>query len=120
MENNVTRDYSEFKKLDRRVREVAYRYRYARAKLNAFEQSAKKDAYLFREPVETSKDTVRHEKTVFAVENSLNFLDPVHKELILKDYLVAENDFWWVHFYSRSTYYRTKRKAMMEFLSYFE
>ncbi len=120
MENNVTRDYSEFKKLDRRVREVAYRYRYARAKLNALEQSAKKDAYWFSEPIEPTKDSLRHEKTVFAVDNALTFLQPVYKEMIEKDYLIADNDFWWVHFYSRSTYYRTKRKAMTEFLSYFE
>ncbi len=123
METNVTRerrDYSEFKKLEKRVRDVAYRYRYAQSKMQAYEQSKKKDLYLFNEVSEPSKETKRFEKTLFSVENALNFLEPEHKFLIEQDYLAGENDFWWVNRYSRSTYYRIKRHAMIEFLSFFD
>ncbi len=114
------RDYSEFKKLDKRVREIAYRYRYAKSKMQAYEQSLKKDVYMFREASEPSKEIRRYEKVLFAVENAVRFLEPEHQQVINKDYLLAEEDFWWIHCYSRSTYYRIKRKAMSEFLSFFD
>ena len=114
------RDYSEFKKLDKRVREVAYRYRYAQSKIQAHEQSLKKDQFMFRETSEPSKETRRFEKVLFAVDNAIRFLEPEHQQVITKDYLIAEEDFWWIHCYSRSTYYRVKRKAMQEFLSFFD
>ncbi len=123
METNVVkerRDYSEFKKLDKRVREIAYRYRYAKSKMQAYEQSLKKDVYMFREVSEPSKEVRRYEKILFAVENAISFLEPEHQQVITKDYLLAEEDFWWIHCYSRSTYYRIKRKAMSEFLSFFD
>lgn len=120
METTVTRDYSEFKQLDKRVREVAYRYRYAQSKLIAFAQNAKRNAYIFKEGIEANKDAPKHERTVFAVDNALSFMEKDHRDFITNDYLANDDRLWWIGFFSRSTYYRIKRKAMTEFLAFFE
>lgn len=50
-------------------------------------------------------------------ESILNKLDPSHREILLNDYIHKKVG-WWDEFYSKSTYYRTKRLAIDEFLDY--
>lgn len=38
--------------------------------------------------------------------------------LIFNEYLTTRKDNWWIYYYSKSTYYRLKNKAMNNFLEW--
>ncbi len=46
----------------------------------------------------------------------IDSLDDEIKEFIIKQYLTKKNDKWWLEFYSKSTYYRHKKNAVLSFL----
>ena len=45
-------------------------------------------------------------------------LDKVLSQIIYNEYFAPNNDNWWVYYYSKSTYYRLKNKAMDCFLEW--
>jgi hypothetical protein len=119
MPKTVQRDFAEFKRLDRRVEEIARQYRYAKTKILMIPAIARQGEYLLNEPDDLKRYLQKHESFIAAVDCALTFLSEEEKRLLKSDYLNKDVRFWWVSFYSRSTYYRIKRRAMIEFLSYF-
>lgn len=53
---------------------------------------------------------------IASVENAFNCLDNVERMFINNDFFYQDYPFWWETIYSRCTYYRYKRKAMISFL----
>ena len=53
------------------------------------------------------------------VENSLCLLDPLDQKVITKEFFEPGNRFWWLGLFSRTTFYRIRRRAIEKFLGYF-
>lgn len=59
------------------------------------------------------------------LEIFIQMVDSIHEQLskscfefIEHEYLNAYDNLWWVHYYSRASYYRMKHKVLDEFLEY--
>lgn len=50
------------------------------------------------------------------IDYLLNHLSEEHARLLRMEFLEDAQPFWWMEYYSRSTFYRMKTKAMNEFL----
>ena len=59
------------------------------------------------------------EKAIQSYEFILCCLSEESRRIIEKDFLYKDKKDWWVLYYSRSTYYRLKTRAMEEILYYF-
>ena len=59
------------------------------------------------------------EKAIQSYEFILSCLSEESRRIIEKDFLYKHKKDWWVLYYSRSTYYRLKTRAMEEILYYF-
>lgn len=59
------------------------------------------------------------EKAIQSYEFILSCLSEESRHIIEKDFLYKDKKDWWVLYYSRSTYYRLKTRAMEEILYYF-
>lgn len=59
------------------------------------------------------------EKAIQSYEFILSCLSAESRRIIEKDFLYKDKKDWWVLYYSRSTYYRLKTRAMEEVLYYF-
>ena len=59
------------------------------------------------------------EKAIQSYEFILSCLSEESRLIIEKDFLYKDKKDWWVLYYSRSTYYRLKTRAMEEILYYF-
>lgn len=59
------------------------------------------------------------EKAIQSYEFILSCLSEESRRIIEKDFLCKDKKDWWVLYYSRSTYYRLKTRAMEEILYYF-
>ena len=59
------------------------------------------------------------EKAIQSYEFILSCLSDESRRIIEKDFLYKDKKDWWVLYYSRSTYYRLKTRAMEEILYYF-
>ena len=59
------------------------------------------------------------EKAIQSYEFILSCLSEESRRIIEKDFLYKDKKDWWVFYYSRSTYYRLKTRAMEEILYYF-
>ncbi|MEA5061066.1 MAG: hypothetical protein VB015_01430 [Erysipelotrichaceae bacterium] len=51
------------------------------------------------------------------VESAFNHLSALDKQFINNEFFYEQYQFWWVPIYSKSTFYRLKRKAMSTFLN---
>ena len=58
------------------------------------------------------------EKAIQSYEFILSCLSEESRRIIEKDFLYKDKKDWWVLYYSRSTYYRLKTRAMEEILYY--
>ncbi len=56
-------------------------------------------------------------KRIYSTDRILLALKEEHREMLEKEYLFYEKD-WWQCYYSKSTYYRIKKKAIDELLFY--
>ena len=54
------------------------------------------------------------------VDQVLERLDPVDKEFIENEYFKESKPMWWANCYSKSSYYRNKKKALEKFLQYYK
>lgn len=54
------------------------------------------------------------------INKVLDMLEPIDKEFIENDFLEKENPFWWNNCYSKSSYYRNKKKALEMFLHFYK
>ena len=52
------------------------------------------------------------------VDYILSQLDEQLSKIIYNEYMVTKSQNWWIYFYSKSTYYRLKNKAMDTFLEW--
>ena len=59
------------------------------------------------------------EKVISTFEFILDCLSKDSRLIIEKEFIEKERKDWWVYYYSRSTYYRLKTRAMEETLFYF-
>ena len=59
-------------------------------------------------------DTVKEKKTYYQDKGS-----QLNDQLVLKEDIERVGKDWWIDYYSRSTYYRLKTRAMEETLFYF-
>lgn len=59
------------------------------------------------------------EKVISTFEFILDCLSKESRLIIEKEFIEKERKDWWVYYYSRSTYYRLKTRAMEETLYYF-
>lgn len=51
-------------------------------------------------------------------EQILDYLSPQARDMIEREYLRSSRKEWWIEYYSRSTFYRIKTRAMEEMLFY--
>ena len=59
-------------------------------------------------------------KLKFVVESVLDLLSKESERILRAEFFEKmENSNWWQKFYSRTTFYRNKRKAMNEFFNFF-
>lgn len=49
----------------------------------------------------------------------LNVIDEDYATIIINDY-IGLIDVWWIYYFSKSTYYRKKKKAIKLFIKFFE
>ena len=54
------------------------------------------------------------------VSNAFEALDEEEKRIINNDFFYQDYPFWWMDGYSKSTYYRLKRKAVIHFIEAYE
>ncbi len=52
------------------------------------------------------------------LDSAISILSEESKRIIVNDFKIRTNKSWWQYFYARTTYYRLKDKATMEFLNY--
>lgn len=57
------------------------------------------------------------ERFIMKVHYGLSSLDPVLKEVLWNEFFYNFEVYWWMDKFSRSTFYRLRKKACMEFLS---
>lgn len=62
------------------------------------------------------KDELR--RLVVGFEQILSYISPQAREIIEHEYLYHTRKNWWIEYYSKSTFYRAKNKAMEEMLFY--
>ena len=68
--------------------------------------------------LERKKDRNYYNDLKNKVDYILQQLDEQSAKIIYNDYLVNSTDNWWIYYYSKSTYYRLKNKAMDIFLEW--
>lgn len=70
-----------------------------------------------REKIFDSEEAIRnYEQFVLSVRSAYNKLDNVEKALINNDFFYEKYPFWWEKIYSKTTYYRLKRRSMTNFM----
>ena len=69
--------------------------------------------------IDSLYSTEELEKAIQSYEFILSCLSEESRRIIEKDFLYKDKKDWWVLYYSRSTYYRLKTRAMEEILYYF-
>ena len=54
---------------------------------------------------------------VNSVKKALNKLDSVERDIIIKEFFIKkDNIYWWIPFYSKTTYYRLRDRSIKRFL----
>lgn len=68
---------------------------------------------------EEEQRKISYQSYIDAFDLALSALEPTHRMIIHNDYIHLTFAFWWEQKYSRSTYYRHKYEALIQFLSLF-
>ena len=50
------------------------------------------------------------------IDNALNSLDQELRRILINDFFEVRKDYWYLEYYTRSTYYRLRKEAIAEFL----
>ena len=104
----------QFKQKDEFIKKIGMEYR--KFKFFEFEYlSIREDETVY---LERKKDKNYYSDLKNKVDYILEQLDEQSTRIIYSDYLVNSCDNWWIYFYSKSTYYRLKNKAMNLFLEW--
>ena len=62
----------------------------------------------------------KEKKYIMRVNFALSCLDVKSAKLLWKEYFFQIEKFWWMRLYTRSSFYRLRKKAINEFLCYME
>lgn len=65
---------------------------------------------------EQKEKLLDYEKIINKVNSSYDKLNNLDKMFINNDFFLQKYPYWWENQFSRATYYRLKRKAMINFL----
>lgn len=96
------------KELEVKIKQIAWQYKNAKVQLKLRGNNPRKNSSLDAECLNFSQ----------AVEMVLSMMDPRFSQLIVNEYFEIRPD-WWFDLYARSTFYRIKHQALVEFISYF-
>lgn len=78
------------------------------------------DFFLAREKIRKLEDPETNANYVSRVKNAYEQLDPVGQSFINNEFFYQKYPFWWEKIYSKTTYYRLKRKSMESFKEAFD
>ncbi|UUM25650.1 hypothetical protein NQV05_00640 [Mycoplasmopsis agalactiae] len=70
----------------------------------------------------SNRNKIHHRSRTFFSDKfnrALECLEDNYKHLITKEFLEKENNYWYEEFYSKTTYYKYRKKAVDEFLAYY-
>ncbi len=70
----------------------------------------------------SDSDTLKssmYEEYIRDVDRALVLLDPLDQKVINQEFFYQTNPIWWVGMFSKSTYYRLRRRAVETFLRNF-
>ena len=62
------------------------------------------------------KDREHYENLIKLLDMVLGAMDKEYSIILRNDYFESQDSNWWLYYYSRSTYYRLKGRAMDEFM----
>jgi len=104
----------QFKQKDLIIKKIGIEYR----KVNIFNINPllireSESVYLENKKSETYYSDIKQK-----VDYILLQLDEHSSKIIFNEYLTKRIDNWWIYYYSKSTYYRLKNKAMNDFLEW--
>ena len=88
--------------------------------LNDYVKKIADDYFVAREKIRNSEDSETNSNYVMRVKNAFNKLDPIGQSFINNEFFYQKYPFWWEDIYSKTTYYRLKRKSMESFKEAFE
>jgi len=117
---------AEFAQLHKKASNIASLYYHAKTKIalragNVFDfEKPSENTYEIKEANVEYQNGTRPERIIFAVDTAISHMESECQKLIVSEYFTARNNFWWINYYSRSTFYRWKRRALVDFLSFFE
>jgi len=97
-----------FKELSEMVEEIADRF-----------FSAKQAYYIAKQGELVAESDLPCLFYIHKVEKAYQSLDEREKNLINNEFFFQNYQFWWTSLYSKTSFYRFKRKAMLKFLEVF-
>ena len=97
-----------FKQLNEMIEEVAYRFFIAK-KLNAMKQRGEM----------LEEDNPPYLVYLLRVEKAYRSLDERERNLINNEFFFQNYQNWWIGIYSKTSFYRFKKRAMLRFLEAF-
>lgn len=101
-----------FKHKDQMIKKIGMAYKKIKySNPSIFMVSEKEEYYL-------SENEKYYNDIKEKVDYILLQMDKNLSKLIYNEYLIGNNENWWVYLYSKSTYYRLKNKAMDIFLEW--
>ena len=91
--------------------------------LNTFQKKASKLADSSDEDEEEKKKKISEIEKARGVirkaTGALSMISPEYRNIIIREFLFNNDKIWWVNFYSRSTFYRKRAKAVDAFWNYY-
>ena len=64
--------------------------------------------------------SIRAFKKIRKIDKVCNVLSDPYKTIIKKTFFEVNDLYWWVDYYSRTTYYRLRSKAIKTFLAFYK
>ena len=78
------------------------------------------DFFLAREKIKQSDEVEVNTSYVLKVKKAYEQLDPIDRDFINNEFFYQKYPYWWENIYSKTTFYRLKRKSMESFKEAFE
>ena len=103
-----------FKQKDLIIRKIGMNYKKIKfSNLDVFMVCESEENYLYEK-----RDLKYYKDIKDKVDYILMHMDKELSKVIYNEYLTSNSNSWWMYYYSRSTYYRMKNKAMDTFLEW--
>lgn len=104
----------QFKQKDLIIKRISIDYK----KMNMLELDLLRINESYTKYLEDEKDDSYYKRVRGKVDYIMSQLDEPLKVLLCNDYFSPSVVNWWIYYYSKSTYYRLKNKAMDAFLEW--